>query len=234
MKAIIAMLLFTTLCIEVNAQSLIGAWENHHTAKSGEQLKSVSIYTDAYQVTTTYHAETGKFISCKGGSWRLAGNILTEIIEFNTDEAELVGTTLKSKVLISDKNLKIDHIEFTRIDDGKPGKLQGAWLMSGRVRDGEKQIRNTNLPRKTMKIMSGTRFQWIAYDTAKKQFMGTGGGTYSTINGKYTENIEFFSKDDTRVGASLEFNYKVEGEDWIHTGLSSKGDPIHEIWSVRK
>ena len=101
------------------------------------------------------------------------------------------------------------------------------------IRDGETQLRDTSRPRKTMKILSGTRFQWIAYNTETKQFMGTGGGTYTTNNGKYTENIEFFSRDDSKAGLSLEFNYELIDGDWHHSGLSSKGDPIHEIWSIR-
>ena len=44
--------------------------------------------------------------------------------------------------------------------------------MSGRVRNGQKQLRDTNRPRKTMKILSGTRFQWIAYNTETQKFMG--------------------------------------------------------------
>jgi hypothetical protein len=125
-------------------------------------------------------------------------------------------------------------MEFKRIDAGTPGKLQSAWLMSGRKRDGNIQSRDTSRPRKTMKILSGTRFQWIAYNTETKQFMGTGGGTYTTIDGKYTETIEFFSRDDSRVGAVLTFDYELIDGAWHHSGLSSKGKPIYEIWSVRK
>ncbi len=105
--------------------------------------------------------------------------------------------------------------------------------MSGRKRNGEIQLRDTSKPRKTMKIMSGTRFQWIAYNTETKQFMGTGGGTYTSVKGEYTEHIEFFSRDDSRVGASLKFNYSVVDRKWYHSGLSSKGDSIYEIWSIR-
>ena len=85
-----------------------------------------------------------------------------------------------------------------------------------------------------MKMLSGTRFQWIAYNTETKQFMGTGGGTYTTVDGKYTENIEFFSRDDSRVGASLEFDFSFVDGNWYHKGFSSKGDPMHEIWTVRQ
>ncbi len=125
--------------------------------------------------------------------------------------------------------------EFSRLDDGKPGKLFGAWLFSNRIRNGEMGTpRSADNPRKTMKILSGTRFQWIAYNTETKEFMGTGGGTFTTKDGKYIENIDFFSRDNSRVGASLEFDYELKGNDWHHKGFSSKGDPIYEIWSLRE
>ena len=49
-----------------------------------------------------------------------------------------------------------------------------------------------------------------------------------------TENIEFFSRDDSKAGLSLQFDYDLIDGKWNHKGLSSKGDPIHEIWSVRQ
>ena len=53
------------------------------------------------------------------------------------------------------------------------------------------RMRDVNRPRKTMKMIAGGRFQWIAYDTSKKGFYGTGGGTFTAKDGKYIENIEF-------------------------------------------
>jgi hypothetical protein len=85
--------------------------------------------------------------------------------------------------------------------------------------------------RKTLKILSGTRFQWAAIDPGTKEFFGTGGGTYQFANGKYMEHIEFFSKDNNRIGATLAFDGKLENGDWHHSGLSSKGEKIYEIWS---
>ena len=236
MKKIIVVLVFMFFSIGINAQSLLGAWESYHTSENGEKLRDVVIFSDGYQVLTTYHAVTGKFIHCNGGTWKLQGDMVTEKVEFHTDNAAHVGKEFSFKVAVTDSTMGIigDDRQFKRIDSGTPGKLQGAWLMSGRIRDGETQLRDTTRPRKTMKILSGTRFQWIAYNTETKQFMGTGGGTYTTIDEKYTENIEFFSRDDARVGASLEFNYSLVDGKWHHTGLSSKGDPIHEIWSIRK
>jgi len=236
MKKVTLLLICSFLSIGIQAQSVIGAWEGFRTSESGEKLRNVVIFSDGYQVLTTYNAATGKFIHSNGGTWKLEGDTMTEKREFNTDNPEVVGTEVSFKVVITDNTLNIvgSDLQLKRLDDGSPGELDGAWLMSGRERNGEIQSRDTSGPRKTMKILSGTRFQWIAYNTETKQFSGTGGGTYTTINGEYTENIEFFSRDDTRVGASLKFNFKLVDGKWDHSGLSSKGAPIHEIWSVRK
>lgn len=231
--------IFLVSCIlslfSVNAQNVIGAWEGYHTSEAGEKLKSVVIFADGYQVISVYDADSGKFVSCNGGAWELDGNTMTEKIEFDSATPERIGTEVSFEVNITDNSLEIvdGNMKLTRIDKGEPGELQGAWLMSGRVRDGKEQLRDTSGPRKTMKILSGTRFQWIAYHIDNKQFLGTGGGTYTTINGEYTENIEFFSRDDSKAGISLKFDYNMVDGNWHHKGFSSKGDAMHEIWSIR-
>ncbi|WP_299765961.1 membrane or secreted protein [uncultured Dokdonia sp.] len=235
MKNTAILLLSMFLYIGTNAQNVIGAWESYTTSTSGEKLRNVVIFTDGYQVLTTYNANTGAFIHSNGGTWSLEGDIMTEQVEFHTDSPERVGSKVRFKVVITDTTLQIvgSDMKLTRIDDGTPGKLQGAWLMSGRKRDGNIQTRDTSRPRKTIKILSGTRFQWIAYNTETKQFMGTGGGTYTTKEGTYTENIEFFSRDDSKANRSLAFTYELIDDAWHHSGLSSKGNPIYEIWSIR-
>ena len=218
-----------------SAQSLIGAWEGYSTSASGEKLRNVVIFSDGYQVLSTYNAQTGAFIHSNGGSYSLEGTTMTEVVEFHTDDTSRIGKSTTFDIILTDQKLSIvgHGLELNKIDSGGPGELQGSWLMSGRVRDGKTQNRDTSRPRKTMKVLSGTRFQWIAYNTETKEFKGAGGGTYTTIDGKYTETIEFFSRDDSRVGMSLEFDYDIINGDWHHSGLSSKGNPIHEIWSVR-
>lgn len=236
MKNLVFTLVSLSFIFGLNAQSPIGAWESFSTSSTGQKLKNVLIFADGYQVLTIFEAESGKFIHTNGGSWSLEGDVMTEKVEFNTDNPDTIGSEFSFKIEISDSEIKIvDRKEvFHRIDNGTPGNLQGAWLMSGRVRDGKTQLRDTNRPRKTMKILSGTRFQWIAYNTKTKEFKGTGGGTYTTIDGEYTENIEFFSRDNSKAGLSLKFNYDLTEGNWHHKGLSSKGSPIHEIWSLRK
>jgi len=236
MKKGIVLFLCTLAYLGTQAQSVVGAWENYTTSESGEKLRNVVIFAHGYQVLTTFNATTGAFIHSNGGTWKLEGDTMTEKVEFHTDDPERVGTEVSFKIKRTDSTIQIvgSNNLLTRIDQGTPGELQGAWLMSGRVRDGKTQSRDTSRPRKTMKILSGTRFQWIAYNTETKQFMGTGGGTYTTIDGTYTENIEFFSRDDSRVGSKLPFTYELIDGAWHHKGRSSKGNPIHEIWSIRK
>ncbi|OIQ39409.1 MAG: membrane or secreted protein [Bacteroidetes bacterium MedPE-SWsnd-G1] len=235
MKKFVLVFIFLITTLFMNAQSPVGAWERTYTDDKGKELRMTVIFTDKYQVATWYDAKTGAFVMTNGGTWNLDGKTMTEKVEFDSNDAENVGNEVSFEIELTKKSLQItgtDNI-LKRLDNGKPGALQGAWLMSGRKRDGQMQSRNTDRPRKTMKILSGTQFQWIAYNTETKQFMGTGGGKYTTVDGKYTENIEFFSRDDSRVGASLEFNYELKDGAWHHSGFSSKGAPLYEVWSTR-
>lgn len=219
---------------KVSERDLRGAWL---TEMDGNQL--VWINSGNYFAGAIYNLKDKKFVGTAGGSWKIEGDEFVEVLEFNTMEPDKVGDTIRSRVSIRNNTLVTtipsgkEEI-WTRIDDGTPGKLEGAWLITGRYRDGEVQKRVPGA-RKTMKILSGTRFQWIAYNVDTHEFFGTGGGTYTTKDGKYIENIEFFSRDSTRVGASLEFNYEIMKDgDWRHFGKSSKGDPLDENWTKRE
>lgn len=236
MKKLILLTLSLFSILFLSGQSLIGGWEMVAPDETGREVKVSVILSEKYQVATWYDNKTGEFISTNGGSWSIDGKTMTEIVEFDTRDSSRVGTSVTFDLEIFENEVRIiDSGEvFKRVDDGTPGDLSGAWLMSGRIRNGEMQARNTDRPRKTMKILSGTRFQWIAYNTETKQFMGTGGGSYATIDGKYTENIEFFSRDGSRVGAALEFNYEMKDGKWHHSGNNSRGEPLYEVWSKRK
>jgi hypothetical protein len=118
---------------------------------------------------------------------------------------------------------------WEKLSDSKDD-LIGNWVITGRKQEG-KISRSTPGARRTVKILSDGRFQWVAFNSETKEFSGTGGGTYTAKDGKYVETITFFSRDDSRVGAELGFDFKVIDGEWHHSGLSSKGDPIYEIWT---
>lgn len=219
----------TSLSAQIKADELVGAWE------TGSDAKMTRIVTPEFFSLAVY--KDNEFISTAGGRWRTDGKNIIETFEFNTANPGLVGKEIstpaelkKQKLMLSAGNTKE---EWRRIDDGGPGKLAGAWLITGRMRDGE-MSKMTPGARRTMKILSGTRFQWIAYNVETKEFSGTGGGTYTTENGKYTENIVFFSRDNSRVGASLSFDFSLEDGHWRHKGLSSRGQTIDEVWTKRE
>lgn len=228
------LLLFMTLSgLSVFAQAdLNGAWQS-----GSEENRSTMIIAGKFFSVAVYNTKDKIYTATYGGQWRVEKNQFIEIQEFNTMKPELIGVEQSADIKIQKDKLifkagKVTQ-EFTRIDAGKPGELSGAWLFAGRMTENGIEKRTPG-PRKTMKILSGTRFQWIAYNNETKEFFGTGGGTYTTADGKYTETIEFFSRDNSRVGAKLEFNFSMPDGDWRHSGKSSKGDPIDEIWSKRE
>ena len=237
MKNIITLILLVLFSTSIKSQSLIGSWELTQENELGIKEKQIVIFSsNGFQSISIFNAETGEFIYTNGGTWELNGDDLTEKVEFDTGNPERVGSEVTFKIILKKNSITVPDMSRTwkRIDNGKPGKLEGAWLMSGRYRDGKKQTRSIDRPRKTMKLLSGKRFQWIAYNTETKQFMGTGGGTYTTKDGVYSENIEFFSRDNSKAGLKLQFDFEIMDGEWNHKGFSSKGDPLHEIWVQRK
>ena len=205
------------------------------TYTSGD-IKEVRIYSDRYFVVSKYNTENNSFISALGGIYSFNEGY-SEILEFDSSDSTNVGDTVfYKKVKVNVRNdsgkMSLDGVKYIKnIGDIQ---LAGSWLMSGIERRGEMRMRDINRPRKTMKMLAGGRFQWIAYDTSKKGFYGTGGGTYTAERGNYIENIEFFSRDSKTVGKSLGFDFEIKDGDWHHRGFSSKGDPKYEIWTQRK
>ncbi|TWF38945.1 hypothetical protein FHW36_106168 [Chitinophaga polysaccharea] len=220
-------LLLASLGIVKAQESPVGAW----TATSGD-ITSVLLITPSWFTVTDYRA--ADFVSTYGGTWQQAGNGETTVaISFNTANPNQVGQNARVPVTMENGQLVTNAIgggsqRWTRLDDGG-GPLAGKWKITARENNG-KMNTIPDGPRQTFKILTGTRFQWVAVNLSTGEFFGTGGGTYTFDNGTYTEKIAFFSRDNTRVGAALSFKGKVNGNEWDHSGLSSKGDPIHEVW----
>ncbi len=218
---------FTKIPFQKSAE-LVGAWET--SAADGKM--GMWIIAEKHFSVTYY--KSNEFLYTEGGEWKSAGDGNIEFFwEYHTEKPELVGTKKVHGVSVKGSKLSLAGTEWKRIDKGTPGKLAGAWLITGRYQNGELSERTPGV-RRTMKILSGTKFQWIAFNVETKEFFGTGGGTYTTKDGKYTEDIEFFSRDNSRVGASLQFDFKLENGKWRHSGKSSKGEPLDEVWTKRE
>lgn len=221
-------LLFLLLTCSANAQQTNGAWmRNLDTA-----VQCLTIIDDYFSLVT-FNVAAKKFISTRGGTANINDGRISGVIEFNTADKASVGVNYDLPVNQKGKQLQLDLdgivLAWKRVDQADGG-LSGNWKIIGRELDGKM---STIVPgeRKTIKILSATRFQWVALNSATGEFFGTGGGSYTFKNGKYTEQIEFFSRDSSRVGAMLKFDAAIKDGDWHHSGLSSKGDRIYEVWS---
>ena len=218
--------------IAIDTKDIIGAW-----GYGPEEKKTVMINTDKIFSVATYDVPGKKFISSYGGTWRIEGNKLIKNIEWNSSDSLQVGKVISEDVQITNGKLvsKLNNESWSRLDNGKPGELMGAWVITGNYTDDKVSKRPSPFyPRRTMKVLSGKYFHWIAYNVATKTFTNAGGGTYTTTNGKYTENIEFFTKTVESVGKSVAFDYSFVDGDWRHKGQKSIGGALDECWSKRE
>ncbi|MHA4895922.1 hypothetical protein ACXZ1K_14315 [Pedobacter sp. PWIIR3] len=231
MKNIIAFFLLLGMSVfNISAQSTVvsGAWK----LDAGEDTHHL-FFQDGFCFYTLQHGQN--FSMSQGGLYEVSGGNIKVKILFNSSDSTKVGEMMVLPFSLSGNQLSLqvenDHATFYRVDNGK-SPLAGVWRITGRMgADGKLADLHLTGSRQTYKMLTGTKFQWVAIDPDKKQFFGTGGGSYTFKDGKYVESIEFFSRDNSRVGANLTFDGKLENGSWHHSGLSSKGDKIHEVWN---
>ena len=226
------------MMISAYAQQLNGAWKL--TAQDGKPVSEecIKIYADNYFMFGRYDKD-GKFVNAGGGSWTLADKRYTETLDFYTSDSSKVRKPVTFSLSQKKDELTIESTlngatqkeTWKKIDDSS-SPLSGVWRFGARVDDngvaGER--RGGTSPRQTIKLLSGKHFQWAAFNYETKQFMGTGGGEYVLKDGKYTESIRFFSRDNSRSGMSLTFDARIDGNDWYHKGKGTTGNPVSEVW----
>jgi len=195
-----------------------------NSEKQGKIIFHRILIDKNYLIETQYSQDPNTFILTRGGFYKSNdNNIFNVSFEFNSN---FENDQLKIMTIIKDKSWKY-------ISKSKK-TLDGKWLMGGRVTEEGERRRDLNKPRKTMKFLLDGYFQWTAFNTETFKFSGSGGGLYEIEEEDYIEKIEFFSRDNSKVGIKLKFNFVQKSDDWYHKGYSSKGNPMHEIWTKRK
>lgn len=210
-------------------KALAGAWQSDQGNEH-----AVVLIQDGY---LTYTAFTDRsFLFSLGGPFKDNAGILDLKVEFDSRSSQDDSNpllNLKVPFSVNDGVLRADiqgsTVAFKQIDHSD-APLAGVWQITDRLENDKLIPIQRSGTRKTLKMLTGTRFQWFAIDPATRLFAGTGGGTYTFKDGKYTENILFFSRDNSRVGASLVFDGRLEDGKWHHSGLSSTGNEIYEVW----
>lgn len=214
------------------APSLTGAW-GYGTPEN----RTVMICTNTVFSVARYNITGKEFLHSYGGTWYLMGNQLIQRIEWNSKDSTQVGKEIRYNIRLTDDALTIEGSAETwqRLDDGGHPELAGAWVITGTYSNDKLSRRaNAFYPRRTMKILSGKYFHWIAYHITNKQFINAGGGSYTAVNGRYTENIEFFTKTAASVGKTLSFDYSITNGYWRHRGEKSTGGLMDECWTKRE
>ena len=232
-------LLFFTSNFMAIGQISEGIYVDSLENNSSKRIHQVKIHDD-YFIYTAYENDPANFIKTLGGFAKIektdANTLLVVLLEFNSNYPQDSIRKLSIPVKMIGDKLQLNWFEELTLEpiETKTQDLDGEWLFATRGPDTGQDRRGEKSSRKTLKFLKDGTFQWIAYDTESFRFSGTGGGSYSSKDGIYTEQIEFFSKDNSRVGATLEFNYELNENDWHHTGNNSKGEPMYEIWAKRE
>ncbi len=194
-----------------------------------DDTHTLLLFKNGYSSKIIYKDQ--QYISTQGGPYTFDGKTLCITWEYNDADLQSVGTTTNTAVSPDNNTLALEDKIFQK-QPAKKQDLDGAWRITGRQNAEEKVSAIPHGDRKTIKILVDGYFQWVAINPAQKGFYGTGGGKYTFSGNDYTETIVFFSRDNSRIGADLKFKGEIKNKDWHHSGLSSKGDPIYEIWSL--
>jgi hypothetical protein len=207
------------------ATTLKGSW------KAGS---SVLICSDKYFSVAYFDIAKKRFDGTIGGTYSINGSDITFAVEYSYPDKSLVGQAETVPFTMSNGTFTYDGsqgtVKYDKIGEAGASPLAALWQITGREDKNGAMGEIKKAARKTIKLLTDDRFQWAAINTETGEFFGTGGGTYTLKDGKYTESIEFFSRDSSRVGMSLTFDAQVDAAKWQHTGKSSKGDKVNEVW----
>jgi|SRR5690606_3828164 len=212
------------ISISLCAQSFEGAYKF-----IDDETHGLWLFKDGYSMQTIY--KDSVYIRTNGGPFDIHKNLLTVYITFDDVLEQKIGSKQETRLIFEGANFIDDEGRIWIKQPTIESDLSGTYRITGKYNNGKFSPINHTGSRMTLKILVDGYFQWIAFDSDKKEFFGTGGGDYSFQDGKYTEHLLFFSRDNSRVGATLEFNGEIDENDWHHKGKSSKGEPLHEVWT---
>ena len=98
--------------IQMFSQSPLGAWERYYQDENGAEIRSVVIFSEKFQSIAMFNTKSGEFIYSNGGTWELDGNMMTELVEFDTANSERVGNVVTFEVTITKDKLSITESDW--------------------------------------------------------------------------------------------------------------------------
>ena len=180
--------------------AMYGGWMSRE-----EGLCRLILIQDDYLIFTVYDEKNPTFHYCWGGPLKRANNQMLVRLDFHSKGIPVSGRYMQLKLQQEGDRIQFDEegkiTNCNKLKDPE-GALTGVWRISSRQQNGQM----TSFPltaRRTLKLLTGNRFQWVAINIETGEFFGTGGGSYQFDHGRYTENIPFFRDDNSRVGQKL-------------------------------
>jgi hypothetical protein len=144
---------------------------------------------------------------------------------FRTSRLSLVCLTASALTVLSARDACCQESEA--------GPLDGAWKQvlqkNGNAQDYQKPAEGTEM----IKYIIGGRFIWTVSQGGK--LISAAGGKYKVDKDKYYETIEYTAGEgqESLVGKTFEFTWKMDGKTWLHVGTIKVNDQditIDEKW----
>jgi len=110
--------------------------------------------------------------------------------------------------------------------------LDGAWRLVS-VKDATGQMRRLPAGLEMTKLLVVGRYAWTVVQNGRA--VAGAGGSYSVANDTYTETVTYCvsERQQSMVGKSFKFTWKIEGGQWHHKGVLDVGtaqQEIDELW----
>jgi len=232
------LLCLTILCIgSALSQTLNGAWRLVEKDNNAIEVEAIKLFSNSYFTYAVYEKRSGEFIEAKGGTYALTNLSYKEHLEIDSSEPEHSGTTDEYSISLEERTMTLTKLKtgeqevWKKFDEANTLEMVFCWSIYKKRDEGNANWRTIPYaPRKTLKMITNTRYQVLALNSETGQFVGSSGGTWSGTDDTYTEHIEFFSKDRSNVGRSLQFKRTFQDGLWLHTGKTTKGETMEEKW----
>jgi hypothetical protein len=237
MKKLILTVAILLNTLQVFTQTLNGAWRLVEVDDMPVDKEIIKLYSNSYFTYSAYDKATGEFFAAKGGLYNLDHLSYEEHLEIDSEEPKHSGTTIIYKATIKDDSLFITNLKtgekqrWLKFDEADNYEVSFCWRIHKKKDEGDESWRTIEYaPRKTLKMVTNSRYQVLAFNSKTGKFVGSSGGHWTGSGDNYIENIEFFSKDQSNVGRSLKFKRTFEEGLWLHTGKTTKGEIMLEKW----
>lgn len=219
------------------AQILNGAWRLVEKNNQPVENEAIKLFSNTYFTYAAYDKATGEFTEASGGTYSLNKLSYKEYLDIDSNEPEHSGQTVEYLNVLEEDQLILTNLKtgakekWVRFDKADNYQMAFCWRIHKKKDQGDTGWRTIAYrPRKTLKMLTNSRYQVLALNSETGQFVGSSGGRWTGEDDTYIEHVEFFSKDQTNVGRSLEFKRAfVEGL-WLHTGKTTKGEDMMEKW----